>query len=125
YQLHKGMIMKTYAEMLETWTADIRPAVIERYGTDDESALSESWNEFTDAECKEGNITNLQYHYCPPADDIAVNDDEDDDRKFILDAMGMQFSAVKIARRDDGFMTDMPDGSSHWKCQFKRGNNVE
>jgi hypothetical protein len=54
----------TKAETLEMWRSEYLPAVRARYETDgraDYPARSESWNELTDALCKEGSISLRQY----------------------------------------------------------------
>lgn len=108
--------MKTYAEVFEAWENEVKPEVVAQYGADDGSALAESWNDYTDMVCKDGDFTNLQYHYCPAWDDEMP----DDDRAFILDAMGVKFSAVRVSERPDGMMDDMPAGSSHWRIMLQR-----
>lgn len=42
---------------------------------DDDGALHESWSEYTDSLCKDGQLTDLQYHYCPSHDDPMPTDD--------------------------------------------------
>lgn len=109
-------IRMTYEQAFDGWKADIMPEVIKQYGSDDYPALSESWNDYTDGLCKDGKFNDLQYHYCPAWDDEMP----DDDRAFILDAMGVKFSAVHVISRPDGLMDDMPAGSTHWRVMIQR-----
>ena len=51
----------TKQEALKQWRAEIKPSVIARYGENDLPALRESWNNYTDALCKDGQITARQY----------------------------------------------------------------
>lgn len=109
--------MMTYQNAFDAWNAEIKPAGVEQYGADDRPALSESWNDYTDSLCEDGEFTNLQYHYCPAWDDEMP----DDDGAFILEQMGVSFSSLYISERPDGNMTDMPAGSTHWQILLKRG----
>lgn len=111
--------MKTISELFADWNENIKPAVIAQYGKDDIPALSESWNEFTDAECKDGNITDLMYHYCPSWDDEMPDSDEE----FILDALGVSFDCASILERPDD-LGDWSADATHWRVNIKRGNEV-
>jgi hypothetical protein len=68
---------------------------------DDAPALSESWNDYTDMLCKDGELTALQYHYAPAYDDTMPREGSRwdalrGDREFILDRMGVTLSAVFV-----------------------------
>lgn len=108
--------MISIKQAFETWKSEIKPAVIAQYGADDEPALSEAWNDYTDGLCKDGELTDLQYHYCPAWDD----DIPDDDKEFLLEKMGVSFASLRINERPDGLMPDMPAGSSHWRILIRR-----
>lgn len=44
---------------------EIAPLVIEQYGADDETAMSETFNDWTDSLCEDGELHELQYNeYC-------------------------------------------------------------
>lgn len=107
----------TFADAFNSWDSEIKPAVIAHFGRDDVDALSQSWNDHTDALCKDGQLSDLQYHYCPSWDDTIP----DDDGEFTLDAMGVTFASVNTGERTDGLMSDMPAGSTHWRVLIKRG----
>jgi hypothetical protein len=52
-------------ELSELFDEDIAPSVIEQYGEDDEPAMSEAFNNWSDALCKDGVIHPAQYAaYC-------------------------------------------------------------
>lgn len=85
----------------------------------DNIALCEGWNNYSDSLCKDGELTNLQYHYCPAYDDLMPDDDLGDDIEHILQAMGVRFNCRPIGKRHDSLMSDMP-GASHWLCTFDR-----
>ena len=52
-------------ELSEQFDQDIAPHVIEQYGPGDEPAMSESFNNWSDMLCKDGEIHPLQYdQYC-------------------------------------------------------------
>lgn len=53
-------------EMLsERFDSDILPSVIKQYGADDEVAISEAFNNWSDGLCKDGEIHSQQYaEYC-------------------------------------------------------------
>jgi len=108
----------TIAEAFAAWKSDIMPGVIDQYGADDVPALSESWNDYTDGLCKDGQLSDLQYHHCPAWDDEMP--DDDGDGAYILEQMGVTFAALRINERPDGNMSDMPAGSTHWRILIKR-----
>jgi hypothetical protein len=52
-------------ELSERFDSEILPGVIEAYGEDDEPAISEAFNNWTDMLCKDGEIHPEQYNsYC-------------------------------------------------------------
>ena len=52
-------------ELSERFDDEIAPLVIEQYGEDDEPAMSEAFNDWTDSLCKDGEIHEEQYNkYC-------------------------------------------------------------
>jgi len=92
-------------------------------GKDDTAALSESWNDYTDGLCKDGEITGLQYHHCPAYDDPMPGeggsfDDLSDDREFILDAMAVKLTSKRRSEMREGW--DI--GSTHWDVTLSRGS---
>lgn len=105
-------------DAFESWKSEIKPHVIAQYGADDECALSESWNDYTDSLNKDGDLSDLQYQYCPAWDDAMP----DDDKEFILDAMGVSFGSVKLAARPDN-LADWSADATHWKVIIKRAKN--
>lgn len=107
--------MKTFSELFADWNENIKPEVMRTYGKNDYVALSESWNDFTDSECKDGNITDLQYHYCPAWDDKIP----DDDGEFIVNEMGVTFASTKVLERPNG--EDWHAGATHWRVLIQRG----
>lgn len=49
----------------EAFDEQVAPAVIEQYGEDDEPAINEAFNNWTDSLCKDGTIHDEQYkRYC-------------------------------------------------------------
>lgn len=68
---------------------------------DDGAALAESWNNYTDSLCKDGELCGLQYHYAPSYDDAMPGTGHEwdvlsYDRRFIVDAMGLTLSATFV-----------------------------
>ncbi len=52
-------------ELSERFDADIAPQIIEQYGEDDEPAMNEAFNNWSDSLCKDGDIHPEQYNnYC-------------------------------------------------------------
>ena len=49
-------------ELSQRFDAEIAEAVIARYGTDDSIAMSEEFNNWTDALCRDGEIHEEQYN---------------------------------------------------------------
>jgi hypothetical protein len=87
--------------------------------SDDEIMLREEWNNYTDMLCKEGDMTDLQYHHCPAYDENCdMNDEETLD--FILESMGFTFSHGPLrSKRSDDNMSDMP---RHFLCCISRNS---
>ena len=52
----------TKLEAIKEFYRDILPEVYKTYGKRDKPAISEAWNNFTDALQKEGRITEEQYN---------------------------------------------------------------
>lgn len=105
----------TLADLHADWAENVRPQVIAAYSADDEAALSESWNDYTDARCKDGAICDLQYHYCPAWDEPMPSDD----RAFVLRAMGLRMTAT---RTEAPAKSDWPADASHWHVVLRRGD---
>jgi len=52
-------------ELSEQFDENIAPTIIEQYGADDEPAMSEGFNNWSDSLCKDGEIHPEQYsQYC-------------------------------------------------------------
>lgn len=105
-------------DAFENWENDNKPLVISQYGASDSVALAESWADYTDALCKDGELSSLQYHYCPPFDESMPDDDHD----FILENMGVSFSAIRIRERPDN-TGDWDAEASHWRVLIQRGSH--
>lgn len=90
---------------------------------DDGPALAESWNDYTDALCKDGELLPLQYQYAPAYDEDMPGegsrfDELADDREFILSAMGATLSAVFVPwSRSRNKDEKMP--SINWRVTLK------
>ena len=88
---------------------------------DDEVMLNEAWSDYTDSLCKEGELTDLQYHYCPAYDE----DMPEEDIQWILDKLGIRIQSAQIAERDDGLMSDMTArGATHWDIRIMLGDSA-
>lgn len=108
-------------QAFQIWEQDIKPAIIEQYGADDGPALAESWNNYTDSLCKDGELTGLQYNYCPAYDD----DMPDDDREYILDQLGLTLDCEFVPfsnSRNAKEIKSVSDFSINWKCTVKKGS---
>mgnify|MGYP001439538122 CR=1 FL=1 len=125
--------MQTISQAFENWENEIKPLVIAGtphgewdlpalagtpHGEWDLPALAESWNDYTDALCKDGELTELQYNFCPTFDDSMP--DEDGEIEFLLDAMGVTFRYEPIDARTDGLMGEWAAKSSHWSVTYER-----
>lgn len=111
--------MYTYVQAFEAWKEDIRPAVVAQYGAGDLPALNESWSDYTDGLCKDGELSALQYHYCPSWDEVDRNWSLAEECAFVLDAMGLKFSATSIVARTDG-AEGFAEGARHWRVMLQR-----
>lgn len=110
----------TFAQAFAGWDSEIKPAVIAQYGADDTVALSESWNDYTDGLCKDGQLSDLQYHHCPAWDDEIP----DEDGAFLLAAMGVTFASLRIPARSGSHPdanAEWDASASHWRILVKRG----
>jgi hypothetical protein len=64
YAEDNGMIASE-EELSERFDSEVLPSVIEQYGEDDEPAINEAFNDWTDMLCKDGEIHPEQYDkYC-------------------------------------------------------------
>lgn len=116
------MSISSYADAMNRFDEFDRPAVIAKYGNGDEIAMSEAWNDFTDMLCKDGDMTDLQYHYCPAVDDNCDMDDEET-LEFILEQMGFKFSHGPLrSTRNDGLMSK--GMTRHYSCNVSRGSHA-
>ena len=109
------------SQAFRDWSEEVRPAI----PADDHPALAESWNDYTDALCKQGLLTALQYHYAPSFDDPMPGeggpyDPLEDDRRFILCEMGLEMECTPVSSRPGA--TSWPDGAQHWHIALVRGD---
>lgn len=109
-----------YHDAFTAWSEEIKPLVIKQYGEDDIVALSESWNDYTDMLCKDGELSDLQYHHCPAWDDT-IPEDDDAEREYIFDQLGVSFSSKPVDGRTDG---DWHPDSRHFAFTFHRGDKT-
>lgn len=121
----------TTAEAFSRWENEIKPLVVEQYGEDDDPALSESWNEYTDSLCKDGELNDLQYHYCPAYDDSMPGDSWEEELSHLLENLGVVATVLRIAQRPDDLMSDMArhfevnitrNGAHLFKTYFSQGS---
>ena len=100
--------LTTYAALRDGFIETVRPAVIERYGDTDTVAMREAWNDYVDAACKDGQLTDLEYHHCPSIDDDDAEWPDDDEGMLeeMADRIGLDMSAVAVRERPDGLMSD-------------------
>jgi hypothetical protein len=108
----------SYAAAFGSYEADIKPLVIAQYGQDD-VALSEAWNNYTDSLTKDGQMNGLMYHYCPANDEDMPR--ESDMAEFLLDAMGFTMDVQTLNERTDG--VSMSRDAYHFALTIKRGTN--
>jgi hypothetical protein len=98
------------------WENHIQPKVVAHCGEDDRPALAESWSSFTDSLVKNGEMTELQYHYCPAHDDNMP--EEDEEVEWLVRRMGVNMKREYILERTDG--TRWPDTHTHWSIELSR-----
>lgn len=87
--------------------------------------LAESWNDYTDSLCKDGELCALQYQYAPAYDDDMPGtgsrwDELSDDRAHVLDAMGVTLSAVFVPWSQSRNKAEK-DPSLNWRVTLKKG----
>jgi hypothetical protein len=56
-----GYRITSQREARKEFNADVKPAVVARYGTSDRAALDEAWNDWTDMLRKDGRISARAY----------------------------------------------------------------
>jgi hypothetical protein len=105
----------TIAQAFKQWSEEVKPVVIAEYGSNDYAALAESWNDYTDALCKDGALNDLQYQHCPAWDD----DIPDDDAEFLLERLQVEMRVSSIIKRSDD-TADFGPGATHWNCFIRR-----
>jgi len=105
--------VKTYRELQDHFYEHIRPAVVERYGQDDHIALNEAWNDYTDAECKDGQINGLVYHHCPSVGSDEWPGDTEEMIDFLMRENGISVEITEVSERPAGFFDDVP-GARHF-----------
>lgn len=109
----------------DQWSQDIAGLIPK----DDDCALSESWNNYTDSLCKDGQLCALQYHYAPSYDESmpgsgGTYDALSDDREFILEQMGVTISTEFVPFAQSRFKNESSP-SLNWRVTLKlRGNEV-
>lgn len=59
---------------------------------DDEPMMAESWNNYTDGLCKDGNFNDLMYYHCPAWDEDMQ--DGEDTFNFLCDCLGFDPAVV-------------------------------
>lgn len=114
------MSIITLSQAFEQFEENILPMVIERFGKGDHCAIAEAWNDYTDSLCKDGELNNLQYHYCPSWDEGMP----DSDAEFLLDAMGFTLECQNINERPDTSSDTWGEGAKHWQVWVKRGDKM-
>lgn len=88
------MNFMSLSRAFEIWKESALPVIVKVFGEDDYTAKEESWSAFTDGLCSDGQLSDLQYHFCPSHDEEMP----EDDFEFVLDAMGISYELFK---RDD------------------------
>jgi hypothetical protein len=91
---------------------------------DDGPALAESWNDYTDSLCKDGELCALQYHHAPAYDDAMPGegsrfDPLSDDRDFILSAMNVTLAA-EFVPFSQSRNKDEKGPSLNWKITLRK-----
>lgn len=109
--------MRSIASIYNDWNESIRPLLPPR----DSCALAESWNDYTDAAAKNGELGSLQYHFRPAHDDPmpeegSQHDKLAGDRDYILEAMGLTMKTERRTRARAGW----GPGASHWTVTLAR-----
>jgi hypothetical protein len=113
-------------EAFAIWQSEIRPAVVETYGEDDGPSLSESWNDYTDSLCKDGELTALQYHYCPAYDDDMPGGqygDDADERDYMLDQLGVRITYTAKPLPPEDVADFWNEEARHFTVTLHRGES--
>lgn len=110
------MQYRTYRELRDDFNENIRPQI----DSDDEPALNEAWNNYTDAECKDGNLNNLLYHYCPALDSDDWPDDAEETLEYLMQCDRITIDVYEVSERPDNFFDDIA-GSRHFQFTIHDG----
>lgn len=81
------MALTSYEDAHRAWKQEVEHFEIPAH---DEAMMAESWNNFTDRLCKDGEFTNLQYHFCPAWDDSMLVDD----LEHVLEGLGWSIGST-------------------------------
>lgn len=82
----------TLAKALAEWRESLKCSPIFGQNDDDEAALRESWNTYTDSLAKAGKLCSLQFEFAPAYGDAMPQDD----RAHILASLGVTLDAVFV-----------------------------
>lgn len=115
----------TIAAAAEQFQNEIYDAIVAQYGPEDSCAMAEAWNDYTDSLCKDGQLNDLQYHYCPVFDDAKnMCDDWAEEIAFLLEAMGVEIDYTQSHETRECW----PSSSTHWNVTIRRegkANDIE
>lgn len=63
--VYKGEAYESEEALSAAFDETIAPLVIEQYGADDDAAMREAFNDWSDSECRDGRLSFAQYdNYC-------------------------------------------------------------
>lgn len=108
----------TIGQAYDQWETEIKPLI----NVGDLPTLSKSWSKYTDSLRKDGELSAVQYHYCPDHTGGDIPADEDAERDWMLeDCFGLVLETKSVPRRGDNFMSDL---AHHWSFTIHRRDQV-
>ncbi len=121
------MYFRTYREVIEDFEENVKPEVVELNGDDDEMAINEAWNNWTDGLRTAGDISERAYdEWCYEPALIASEDNGFIimcDGKEIAQAIDEEEAEYLVYEFSDGFRCDDYDGDIYYEvatCSCKR-----
>ena len=83
------MSLVSFEQAYEQWQD-----MVNEFGIDktNDCMMSESWNDYTDSLCKDGEFNDLMYHYCPAWDETMQ--DGEDAFNYLCDCLGLDPEVV-------------------------------
>ena len=108
------MSLISFEQAYEQWQD-----MVNEFGIDktDDCMMSESWNDYTDGLCKEGDFNDLMYHHCPAWDETMQ--DGEDAFNYLCDCLGLDPETVARDIEELRAYLDDSEPAPQWVLDFE------